>query len=609
MKFTIHLLILSTFLISCSSTKKKKTAPKEEVKINIEERFDQLIKAIKGKGGEMERFVIDDMYLKASHASIRGDIKSALFYWEKILLIKSDNSFINKKYAVDLIRAGKLVKAKTVLEKIDKKNGANKDENLTMVLAGLYVSTGEKEKAKEIYRYLVKNNNNSEACIFLGRFYAEEKNYSKAEKTLRDCEKKDKKAIFAFFRGKFVLEQKKRKQAVKHFKRALKIDESFQDAALELGRLYESGEKQKKAERIYKKFLEKNPDNFSVLSALVKGFFSQGAKPEVIPYVEKLSSLDQENLNLKVRLGILYSDAKRYEDSIGVFSEILEIVPDSEKILYYLASLYQQVEKLDTSVEYYLMIPDSGALFKDAQVQIAKIYNGKSYTQDGKINKEFADKLIRFVEERSLKYPIVAFDLKIVLVGLYENTQDFNKAVVLMKDLKSNAKFKEEHEYYLASLLDKDNRFEEAREILEGILAKNPNNPHALNFLAYSYIEKDIELDEALRLLKKAVSLKPNDGYIRDSLGWYYYKMGDLQKALVELKKAWQREKSDVVITKHLAIIYQDLKRYRMAEKYFSEALKNCKQDHERMAVLQAMKNLEKVRVADIKRRLPASLK
>ena len=114
-------------------------------------------------------------------------------------------------------------------------------------------------------------------------------------------------------------------------------------------------------------------------------------------------------------------------------------------------------------------------------------------------------------------------------------------------------------------------------------------------------------MDEALRLLKKAIQLKPKDGYIRDSLGWYYYKTGELEKALVQLKKAWQSEKSDVVITKHLAMIYQDLKRYRMAEKYFSEALKNCKQDHERMEVLAAMENLEKVRLTNIKRRLPAS--
>ena len=58
-------------------------------------------------------------------------------------------------------------------------------------------------------------------------------------------------------------------------------------------------------------------------------------------------------------------------------------------------------------------------------------------------------------------------------------------------------------------------------------------------------------------ILKRAVELEPNDSYIRDSLGWYFFKRGDLKRALVEVKKAWQERKKDVVITKHLAIIYQ----------------------------------------------------
>lgn len=605
MKFTIYLFFLITFLIGCSTTKKVSTKKESSV-----ENFDQLITAVKEKGGAMERYVIDDMYLKASHASIRGDVKTAVFYWEKIQLLKTDDPFINKKYAVDLIRSGNLAQAKTILEKIDKESGAKRDENLSMILAGLYVSTGERKKAKKLYKYLVLNKNNSEACIFLGRFYGEEKKYALANKTLSNCERKnEKKAIFAYFRAKLALDQKKVKAAKGHFKRALKLEPGFQEAAVQLGKVYESEGDLKRTARVYKKFLENSPDNFAVLSALVKVFFSQGSKVEIIPYVERLSSLDTDNLNLKVRLGILYSDAKRYEDAIGVFSEILKVVPTSEKIMYYLATLYQHLEEIDKALANYLTIPENGALFKDAQLQVAKIYNAQSTSSDGQVNQASAQKFIKFVNERSLKYPMVEFDLKIVLVGYYENIQNFNQAVNLMEGLKENKEFREEHDYYLASLLDKDNRFKEARIVLETLLKKNPNNPHALNFLAYSFIEKDIEMEHAFELLQKAITLKPKDGYIRDSLGWYYYKTGRLGKALIELKKAWQIEKSDVVITKHLAIIYQDLKHYRMAEKYFSEALKNCKQDNQRMEVLQAMETLEKVRLADTQRRMPASVK
>ena len=101
-----------------------------------------------------------------------------------------------------------------------------------------------------------------------------------------------------------------------------------------------------------------------------------------------------------------------------------------------------------------------------------------------------------------------------------------------------------------------------------------------------------------------AIKLRPEDGYIRDSLGWYYFKVGDYNKALKEIKKAWEKEKTDVTITLHLALIYQKQKNISMAEKYFAEALKNCKLESEKAQVQQAMAGLEEQKQAG---RLPAS--
>ena len=101
----------------------------------------------------------------------------------------------------------------------------------------------------------------------------------------------------------------------------------------------------------------------------------------------------------------------------------------------------------------------------------------------------------------------------------------------------------------------------------------------------------------AFDYISKALKLRPNDGFIRDSMGWYYYKTGDLKKALVEIKKAWELVKSDTVIARHLAIVYQDLKKYNLAKKYLVEALKYCKQEEERKKVLKAIENLEQLRL------------
>ena len=57
-----------------------------------------------------------------------------------------------------------------------------------------------------------------------------------------------------------------------------------------------------------------------------------------------------------------------------------------------------------------------------------------------------------------------------------------------------------------------------------------PDQPQVLNYLGYSWIDRNMHLEEGLKMVKKAVSLRPNDGYIVDSLGWAYYKLGKFEQ-------------------------------------------------------------------------------
>ena len=61
--------------------------------------------------------------------------------------------------------------------------------------------------------------------------------------------------------------------------------------------------------------------------------------------------------------------------------------------------------------------------------------------------------------------------------------------------------------------------------------------PEALNYLGYSYADKGINLEEALALIQKALKLKPDNGYMIDSLGWVYFKMGKHEEAVKALQK------------------------------------------------------------------------
>jgi tetratricopeptide (TPR) repeat protein len=116
--------------------------------------------------------------------------------------------------------------------------------------------------------------------------------------------------------------------------------------------------------------------------------------------------------------------------------------------------------------------------------------------------------------------------------------------------------------------------FDKMTAEMKEVLRLNPNHADALNYLGYSYSERGIHLDEALKLIQKAMALKPNMGYITDSLGWVYYKLGDYERAMTELERANQLTPDDSTISEHLADGYLKLNRIEKATEFYEKALK-----------------------------------
>jgi tetratricopeptide (TPR) repeat protein len=83
-----------------------------------------------------------------------------------------------------------------------------------------------------------------------------------------------------------------------------------------------------------------------------------------------------------------------------------------------------------------------------------------------------------------------------------------------------------------------------------------PEQPFVMNYLAYSWIEQKLHFDRAKGMLVRAVELRPDDGYIVDSLGWVYYRLGEYGKGLKYLERAVELRPQDPVINDHLGDAY-----------------------------------------------------
>ena len=100
-----------------------------------------------------------------------------------------------------------------------------------------------------------------------------------------------------------------------------------------------------------------------------------------------------------------------------------------------------------------------------------------------------------------------------------------------------------------------------------------PDDPYALNYLAYSWLERNYKIEEAIQMLDKAYNKKENDPYITDSVGWGYYLIGDYQNAEKYLRKAVELMPDDPIVNDHYGDVLWQLNRKMQASYFWKNVL------------------------------------
>ena len=114
-------------------------------------------------------------------------------------------------------------------------------------------------------------------------------------------------------------------------------------------------------------------------------------------------------------------------------------------------------------------------------------------------------------------------------------------------------------------------------DVLEADLGRlleiDPDHVDALNALGYSLADMTDRHQEALALIQRALALKPDEGAILDSMGWVYYRLGDLELALDYLRQASAKIPDDPEVAAHLGEVLWALGRHEEAWQAWEQGL------------------------------------
>ena len=240
--------------------------------------------------------------------------------------------------------------------------------------------------------------------------------------------------------------------------------------------------------------------------------------------------------------------------------------PDSDAILVQLAGIAEQQSNAEAAIANYEKVPTSSPMRRIAELQLGL---------------NLAD-LERFDEaEAHLKAALSEDenDMRayLALGGVYARQENYQAAADLYDRAVARMGEPTRAEwnifYQRGIAYERLKEWDKAEPNFHKALELFPDQPQALNYLGYSWVDMNMNLDEGLAMIQRAVELRPSDGYIVDSLGWAFYRLGRFEDAVRELERAVGLMPADPILNDHLGDAYWRVGRKREATFQWRHAL------------------------------------
>jgi len=309
----------------------------------------------------------------------------------------------------------------------------------------------------------------------------------------------------------------------------------------------------------YASFLSRQGDKDAALEALARADLFAPGKPEIAALREKiekgekvaapLRNCDDGAAEILIDLATALNRGGG-EPFVRLYLEYaLALRPDSDIALIQLAAVSEQLKDSQRAIDLYRRIPDTSPLKHVAELQLGLNLADLDRT----------DEAIKHLQALVDAHPD---DMRtyLALGSVYASREDYRSAAALydraVERLKEPARTNWNVFYQRGIAYERLKEWPKAEPNFRKALELYPDQPQVLNYLGYSWVDMGINLKEALEMIQKAVDLRPSDGYIVDSLGWAYYKLGRFEDAVRELERAVSLRPEDPVLNDHLGDAY-----------------------------------------------------
>lgn len=434
-------------------------------------------------------------------------------------------------------------------EEVLKKYSEISPDGETYILLGeISKRTGNDRKAEEYYRKAIEVNPSSYlAYSYLSDFYNEKGEILKEIEICKSAIEKFPYNYFFYHRlAEVLLEKKDFKEALNQINKALEISPSNPQILMTKAKILLNLKK-------YEEFLKTLQEIFNIEPEMMEAkiylfeyymqIYEYRKALEVLMEIGRKEIAPIQKKETYKTIGYLYTLMKDYKSAKSYLEKSLEMGKDDPDIYSYLSFVYKELKDYSSA----LKIAEEGLRINASSKSL--ILN-KIYALSGEGNIDSALRLIEKEFERTKDDDFLFAGLNIFI-----EKKEWKKGEEYIKKIWKKSIKNEEFYLRIGDFYEKMGNFAKAEKALKKAISINSSYGNALNYIAYSWALRDKNLRKALLFAIKAVNLDPENPDYLDTLGWVYFKLGQIAEAKKFLEKAYSKKPWEPEIVEHIGLL------------------------------------------------------
>ncbi|HMI95038.1 MAG TPA: tetratricopeptide repeat protein [Micropepsaceae bacterium] len=481
-------------------------------------------------------------YLAANFAAAQGDVKAATSFYANSLKDDPANTDLLERTFLFAAEAGEIDQAIGLTDRVLMQDASNRPAHLVLEVGAL---------AKKDYAAVIKDVGSPSQGLFAALTNRVIEAWARAG--MRDFDgalnaldsltmQRGVDGLRLIHRALILDYAGRDKDADEAYRQAITVMGTGPRAADAYGRFLLRHNRGEEAKTLYERALKENPGN----PVAERAQRDISAKKTPAPLISSPADGVAEAL-----FGIAASlnDQRSADVAILYLNLTLYLRPDFDLARVLIASRYEAMAKYDLANGIYARIQPTSPYYAMTQVQAA-INDGRQ----GQIKAGIAK-----MKALAANVPQEA-DVWTALGDLLRSADQYTEAATAYDKAIAGTPDGDRRLiglYYARGVsLERSNKWDAAERDFRAALKLNPDRADVLNYLGYSWVDKGEHLDEAVAMLEKARALRPLDGFIADSVGWAYYRLGRYQDATRALEEAVQLAPGAPDVNDHLGDAY-----------------------------------------------------